>query len=86
MKGLFESWLAIERATDRPMTAILGDLNNACGTKYKHGWPSGMALRGYSLNRLPTNVRRYMMRKVLPEILGQVVPNEKIDELIVILT
>lgn len=89
MKGLFENWLEIERATGRPMTAILGDLNAACGTKYTHSWPSGMALRGYSLDRLPTNVRRYMMSKVLPAEFGRLgleATSERIDEFIVLLT
>jgi hypothetical protein len=64
--GLFERWLEIERATGRPMTAILEDINAACGTAYRHNWPSLMASRGYSLDRCPTNVRRYMMAVVLP--------------------
>ena len=87
--GLFERWLEIERATGRPMTAILDDVNAACGSKYKHNWPSVMAKRGYSLDRLPTDVRRYMMRKVLPgelAALGVGVPVKKIDVLIALLT
>lgn len=64
--GLFERWLELERATGRPMTAILADINAACGTAYRHNWPSLMAKRGYSLDRCPTNVRRYMMEAVLP--------------------
>lgn len=87
--GLFESWLEIERATDRPMTAILGDLNAACGTKYTHSWPSGMKLRGYSLAHLPTSVRRYMMRKVLPEKLGLIglkASDDRVEEFITLLT
>jgi hypothetical protein len=89
MKGLFENWLEIERATGRPMTAILGDLNAACKTRYTHSWPSGMALRGYSLDRLPTNVRRYMMRKVLQKKLGVIgleASSERIEEFIAFLT
>jgi hypothetical protein len=66
MKGLFERWLDIERGTGRSMTAILGEINGVCGTSYRHNWPSLMAKRGYSLDRCPTNVRRYMMRVVLP--------------------
>ena len=64
--GLFAHWLEIERATGRALTAILADLNAVCGTKYRHNWPSVMAERGYSLDRCPTSVRRYMMQKVLP--------------------
>lgn len=88
--GLFERWLEIERATGRPLSAILTDLNDACDTKYKHNWPSVMAERGYSLDRLPTNVRRYMMRKVLPAEMkaldGKALTAKKIDALIVNLT
>ena len=65
-KGLFERWLDIERASERPFTEVLADLNHVCGTKYKHNWPSVMAARGYSLDRLPTGVRQYMMVRVLP--------------------
>lgn len=64
--GLFERWLEIERATGRPMTSILDDINAACGTAYRHNWPSLMAKREHSLNRCPTNVRRYMMQVVVP--------------------
>ena len=63
--GLFESWLEIERATGRPMTQILVELNEACGTRYRHNWPSTMRARGFSMDRCPTEVRRYMMRVVL---------------------
>jgi hypothetical protein len=48
------------------MSAILSDINAACGTAYRHNWPSLMAKRNYSLDRCPTNVRRYMMNVVLP--------------------
>ena len=78
--GLFERWLAIERATGRPMTSILADINAACGTSYRHNWPSLMAKRGYSLDRCPTSVRRYMMGVVLPselETLG-IRPTDKV--------
>lgn len=65
-KGLFERWLEAERATGRSVSEILADLNNVCGTKYKHNWPSVMAARNYSLDRVPTAVRQYMMMRVLP--------------------
>ena len=64
--GLFERWLELERATGRSMTSILADINAACGTSYRHNWPSLMAKREYSLDRCPTNVRRYMMSVVIP--------------------
>lgn len=87
--SLFERWLEIERATGRPMTAILDDLNTACGSMYRHNWPSVMAGRGYSLDRCPTAVRRYMMKKVLPveiEKLGIEVSVKKLNALIIRLT
>ena len=87
--GLFERWLEIERATGRPMAAILGDLNAACRSMYRHNWPSVMAARGYSLDRCPTAVRRYMMTKVLPAELKRIgveVSAKKLDSLIIRLT
>lgn len=89
MMSLFERWLEIERATGRPMTAILGDLNAACGSLYRHNWPSVMAERNYSLDRCPTLVRRYMLKKVLPaelKKLGIEMSQKKIDSLIIRLT
>lgn len=87
--SLFEQWIEIERGTGRPMTVILGDLNAACGSKYKHNWPSVMASRGCSLDRCPTAVRRYMMKKVLPvelEKLGIEVSAKKLEAIILRLT
>lgn len=87
--SLFEHWLEIERATGRPMKSILDDLNAACGTMYRHNWPSVMAGRGYSLDRCPTQVRRYMMKKVLPaelDNLGIKVTQKKLEALIIRLT
>jgi len=66
-KGLFERWLEIERSSGRPMTEILGDINRVCGTKYRHNWPSKMTQSGYSMDRVPTGVRQYMMTKVLAQ-------------------
>jgi hypothetical protein len=83
--GLFERWLEIERATGRPMVSILADINAACGTSYRHNWPSLMAKRGYSMDRCPTNVRRYMMGVVLPTEIEQlgIHPTEKVLALMV---
>jgi len=66
---MFEQWLDIELNTGRSLKEILADLNTACGTKYKHNWPSVMASRGYSMERAPSGVRLYMARRVLPKIL-----------------
>ncbi len=89
MMGLFERWLELERATGRPLAVILDELNTACGTQYRHNWPSVMAARGYSLDRMPTVVRRYLMQRVLPaelEALGAKVSAKKINALLVNLT
>ena len=67
--GLFERWLALEKATGRSLKEILGDLNAAAGTSYRHNWPSLVASRGYQLVSWPVGVRRYMMRVVLEDAL-----------------
>lgn len=87
--GLFERWMALERATGRPVSAILGDLNAAAGTNYKHNWPSVVESRGYELERCPVVVRRYMMRKVLEDELrglGVEVSKAKLDRLVLALS
>lgn len=63
-KGLFLNWLSIEKETTTQKDAI-ARLNRACGTKYVESWPSKMEARGYSMERVPTLVRRYMMLVVL---------------------
>ncbi|WP_158906805.1 hypothetical protein [Burkholderia sp. L27(2015)] len=65
-KGLFQRWLEIEAAAGKPLKDTLEEINAACGTAYRHNWPSKMAEGGYSMERTPTAVRRYMMRRVLP--------------------
>lgn len=87
--GLFERWIAIERASGRSMADILADLNAVAGTNYKHNWPSVVESRGYELERCPVEVRRYMMRKVLEDELkgmGVDLPKNKLDKLIIFLT
>jgi hypothetical protein len=87
--GLAERWLAIERATGRSMTEILGDLNAEAGTNYKHNWPSVLDSRNYELERCPIPVRRYMMRKVLANelaVLGLDLSKNKLESLISSLT
>jgi hypothetical protein len=69
MKTLYEQWLEQELATGRTLKDILAEINTACGTHYKHNWPSIMAARKYSMERAPSLVRQYMARKVLPNIL-----------------
>lgn len=89
LRGLFERWLELERAGGRRLAQTLADLNAACGTKYRHNWPSVMAERGYTLDRCPTNVRRYMMRLVLQAELerrGLKLTPAEIDDLVVNLT
>ena len=85
-KGLFEHWLEIELSGGRELDDVLADLNKECGTKYQRNWPRVMAGRGYSLNHMPTNVRRYMMMRVLPVALenrGLDIPAGKIRGLVV---
>lgn len=88
-KGLFERWLSLERATGRSMADILADLNAAAETRYEHNWPSVMAKRNFQMERIPSAVRRYMMRKVLEDELkgfGIDLSKSKLDKLIVYLT
>ena len=82
--NLFLNWLEIEKKTKKQKTAI-SELNLACGTKYTESWPSKLEGRGYSLERLPTEVRRYMMDVVLRELIpGQ--SEQKYKELVLALT
>lgn len=67
MEGLFINWLTIEKKNKTQKTAI-AELNASCGTKYTESWPSKMEGRNYSLERIPTEVRRYMMKAVLPKL------------------
>lgn len=88
-KGLFERWMALERASGRPLADILADLNAVAGTNYKHNWPSVVAARNYELERCPVAVRRYMMRKVLEDELaglGIDLPKNRVDKLVLCLT
>jgi len=66
--NLFINWLEVEKKTKTQKSAI-EELNSFCGTKYTESWPSKMEGRGYTLERIPTEVRRYMMSKVLPSLL-----------------
>lgn len=89
LPSLFERWWQIEVAAGKTTGQILNEINAACGTAYKHNWPSLMASRGYSLERLSTAVRRYMMRRVLPAELASLGVNlspEATDRLIKVLT
>ncbi len=89
MNNLFLNWLEVELQT-RTLQETLEEINKACGTKYKHNWPSVMKDRGYTLERLPTNVRQYMMEKVLPEVLSdnltEELPKKDLKEVIKALT
>jgi hypothetical protein len=85
MGNLFVNWLKIELKTKK-LGVVLDDLNTACGTKYKHNWPSIMKKREYGLNHLPTKVRQYMMVVVLPEKLGSKLSEKEINKLVISLT
>lgn len=67
MKGLFEQWLSFA-TKDKKQKEVIAELNASCGTKYTESWPSKMEGRNYSLERIPTEVRRYMMKAVLPKL------------------
>lgn len=87
--GLFQKWFELEKKSGRTVKAILCDLNNACGTKYRETWPNVIAARGYKLERCPTEVRQYMMTKVLAaelELHGLTLSPKKISSLVVNLT
>jgi hypothetical protein len=87
--GLFQRWFALERATGRTVDAILTDLNATCGTKYDRTWPNVVAARNFGLERCPTNVRRFMLHKVLPvelQGLGLELSKKQIAVLVVNLT
>ena len=83
-KGLFERWLEVEKKS-KTQKAAIEQLNSHCGTKYTESWPSKMEGRGYTLERIPTEVRRYMMTIVLPELLPGKSENEY-KKLIIALT
>lgn len=85
MSNLFTSWLEIELKT-KTLGSALDDINAACDTKYRHNWPSMMESRGYTLERLPTNVRQYMMSIVLPEKLKLDLSKKELNELVKSLT
>lgn len=82
--NLFISWLNIEKKTKNQKTAI-SELNAACGTKYVESWPSKMEARGYSMERVPTQVRRYMMLVVLTNEFPEKTENE-CEKLVTMLT
>jgi hypothetical protein len=71
--GLFQKWWALESGKVvaknklQKTGSILAAINLHAGTNYKTNWPAMMAARGYSLERIPVEVRRYMMRKVLDD-------------------
>ena len=73
--NLFINWLEIEKKT-KTQKAAIKKLNQYCGTKYTESWPSKMEGRGYTLERIPIEVRRYMMNVVLPELLPGRTENE----------
>lgn len=89
LPSLFERWWQLEVAAGKTTGQILKEINAACGTAYKHNWPSLMASRGFSLERLSTAVRRYMMRRVLPAelaALGIHLSPEALERLVKVLT
>lgn len=87
--GLFERWLALEKAQGKPLAQVLSDINEACGTAYKHNWPSKLAASGYELKGVSRQVRQYMLRRVLEAELtdrGKKLPKHDLDEMTKALT
>jgi hypothetical protein len=82
-KGLFERWIEIETA-HKSQVEMIKELNDACGTKYDKSWPQVTKQRGYSLERTPIKVRRYMMKVVLPTLVK--VDDKSIEGIIISLT
>ena len=76
-KGLFLRWLEIEKKRDSQIAGI-NRLNEACGTSYSKTWPGVMKSREYNMERIPLEVRRYMMRQVLPTLID-VQKKDKVD-------
>jgi hypothetical protein len=69
MTSLFEQWVLVEKETGKKQKDFISELNAACNTKYTESWPSKMEGRNFTLERTPTEVRRYMMAKVLPTLI-----------------
>lgn len=84
-KNLFQNWLAIE-LRDKTLAETIRQLNVACGTAYQSNMPSKFEKAGYSLERIPTCVRQYMMRKVLPEVLDRELSEKELTKLVERLT
>ena len=84
MNGLFLNWLELEKK-EKSLGQALAEINEACGTNYKHNWPSLMERKNYALERIPLSVRQYMMRKVLPELFTEL-STEDIEKLVKSLT
>lgn len=82
--GLFLNWLNIEKRSKSQIDAI-AEINKACGTSYSKTWPATMKNREYSLERLPTSVRLYMMNVVLRDIFPRE-PESRYKYLIKVLT
>lgn len=68
-KNLFLNFIASQESEGVRLTDTLNELNSLCGTKYKSNWPSVMEERNHSTERIPTAVRKHMMRKVLPHLI-----------------
>lgn len=86
-EGLVSLWLDIEDKSDRKWVDILAELNETCGTRYRHNWLS--QLRTRPSQNLPIAVRQYLMRRVLPVLFteaGLTLPHKKIAALVVNLT
>lgn len=69
--GLFEKWYALELKSGLTQAEALRQLNAACGTKYKSNWIAQQQQSVQGLTRTPLQVRRYLMERVLRDILAK---------------
>lgn len=63
---LFERWLAIEQENGKSITAIYEEVNAACGMRYQSNWVTQMRSGGLGRKQMPVEVRRHMLKKVVP--------------------
>lgn len=80
--SLFEAWYEIETRNGSKQFEVLARLNEACGARYKSNWVSMVRSGGQGLSRSPDAVRRYMMKQVLQDRLGNTLDEGKLAELL----
>ncbi len=81
LNNLFLNWLEIS-LRDKTLAETLREINAACGTSYKSNWPAKMAAASYTLERLPRDVRQYMMMIVVPELIDKNISEKALKRLV----